>query len=126
MQKAVGQQESLTAALFAHLCPGLKAAQPLSSLLCRAQHFLSTSRAPYPQERFVWDHGAGRCQVWSTHMAVRWLCFPTLGIFPAPESWKRCSSHFGMQHLQVWGSLTLTTLSLLSHTPYPKSLPACK
>lgn len=38
------------------------------------------------------------------------------GCSEEPQSWERCSSLFGMQHLQVWGSLTLTILSLLSYT----------
>lgn len=47
------------------------------------------------------------------------------GLRGTPESWERCSSPYGTQNLQVWGSLTLTP-SLLLHIPCPKSLPVCK
>ena len=52
-----------------------------------------------------------------------WKC----GLRGAPESWERCSSPYGKQSLQVWGSLTLTP-SLLSYTSLIRNprLPASK
>lgn len=81
MQKAVGQSDSRRVRQQHSLHISAEGCTTLVLITLQSSIFPQQQQSPYPQEMLFWDHGAGCWQVQSTHISVRWVCFPTLRIF---------------------------------------------